>query len=214
MISRRKWLGYGAAIGGTAVQALVGSRPAKGQLGSSTLFSNQGLWIYHRVEPAIAEKLAYEGHSKNGCSCGVFAGILTQLADSYGEPYRSFPLKMIEFGNGGIGGYGSTCGGLVGAAAAIGLFFEGKTRGELITHLFQWYEKTELPLYQPPQPLVISGNIPTVTTQSVLCSNSKSAWCQKSGFGPDSKERRERCFRLSADIGRKTAELLNASVNG
>lgn len=212
MISRRAWLGYGAAIGGAATQLLRGDE-ARGESTSKPTSLKQGVWRYHRIDPAVSEKLAYEGHAQNGCSYGVFAGVLLPLSESDGEPYRSFPLGMMAFGNGGIGGFGSICGGLVAGAAAIGLFHEGKIRGELITRLLHWYENTGLPIYQPSQPLVMGGDIPAVTIQSVLCSSSKSLWCQKSGYSPDSKERRERCFRLSADICRKTVELLNAAVD-
>jgi hypothetical protein len=195
-----------------AAQTLVWGRTANGESNTATASLTQGLWVYHPVDPITAARLAYEGHSKNGCSYGVFYGILSQLAEGYGEPYRSFPFKMMEFGNGGIGGYGSICGGLVGASAAIGLFLDGKARGDVITGLLQWYEKTELPKYRPDKPVIINADIPSVAVQTTLCTNSKAAWCDKSGFSPTSKERMERCCRLSADICMKTAELLNAAT--
>lgn len=210
MISRRKFLGFSLALGGMTAQTLVCGRMANGESNAGTVSLTQGLWPYHPVDPIAAARLAYEGHSKNGCSYGVFYGIISQLAEGYGEPYRSFPFKMMEFGNGGIGGNGSICGGLVGGSAAIGLFLDGKARGDVITGLLQWYEKTELPKYTPHKPIIISGNIPSVAAQTTLCTNSKAAWCNKSGFSPNSKERMERCYRLSADICMKTAELLNA----
>lgn len=212
MLSRRKFLGLSIALGGVAAHTLVWGRTANGETDAGVASLTQGLWVYHPVEPITAARLAYEGHSKNGCSYGVFYGILSQLAKGYGEPYNSFPFKMMEFGNGGIGGYGSICGGLVGASAAIGLFLDGKTRGDVITTLLQWYEKSELPKYKPDKPRIISGDIPSVAAQTTLCTNSKAAWCNKSGFNPDSKERTERCYRLSADICMKTAELLNAAT--
>ncbi|MBN1906662.1 MAG: C_GCAxxG_C_C family protein [Deltaproteobacteria bacterium] len=212
MLSRRKFLGFSVALGGMAAQTLVWGLMANGETNTIPTSQTQGLWTYHPVDPITAAKLAYEGHSKNGCSYGVFYGIVGQLAEAYGEPYRSFPFKMMKFGNSGIGDSGNICGGLVGGSAAIGLFLDGITRIETIKSLLQWYENTELPVYQPSKSLKIDGKIPAVKAQTTLCSNSKAAWCKKSGFGPDSKERIERCFRLSADTCKKTAELLNAAI--
>lgn len=186
---------------------------AKGESRSTPASLNQGLWAYRRIDPVLSEKLAYEMHSKSGCSYGVFAGMLAPLSESYGEPYRSFPLKMMEFATRGIGGYG-ICGGLIAGAAAIGLFHDGKIRNELITRLLRWYEETELPMYRPSQPLASDAEIPTVKAQSVLCSNSIAAWRQKASVVQETKERVERCYRLSADICRKTVELLNESIDG
>ena len=207
-------MGFSLALGGIAAETLIFGRHAKGESKADPALPEPELWIYHAVDPMEAAKLAYEEHATNGCSYSVFHGILSQLAEKYREPYRSFPFKMMEFGNSGVGGYGSTCGGLVGAAAAIGLFLEGKARNDMITHLFKWYENTELPTYRPSQPIVIDTDIPAVMTQSILCRNAKSVWCKESGFSLDSKERRERCYRLSGDIGMKTAELLNAAFGG
>ncbi len=214
MLSRRKFLGFSVALGGMAAQTVIFSRIANGEPNTNTPSKVEGLWTYHPVDPVTAAKQAYKEHSTNGCTYGVFHGILAQLADTYGEPYSSFPFKMMEFGNGGVGGYGSICGGLVGGSAAIGLFYGGKQRGELITNLLKWYENTELPKYQPSQPIIIDGTIPAVLAQSVLCSNSKTAWCKKSGFSPGSKERMERCCRLTADVCMKTVELLNGVTGG
>ena len=215
MLSRRKFLGHSFVLGGIAAQTLVWGSKANGEPNTGTTSIIPGdLWSYHPIDPATAAKLAYEGHARGGCSYAVFYGILAQLAEAYGEPYRSFPFKMMKFGNSGIGDTGNICGGLVGASAAIGLFLDGKVRIESIKNLLQWYENTELPKYQPSQPIFISGNITTVKAQTTLCSNSSAAWCKKSGFEHGSRERIERCLRLSADTCMKTAELLNAATGG
>jgi hypothetical protein len=117
---------------------------------------------------------------------------------------------MMEYGNGGIGGYGSLCGAANGGAAAIGLFFDGQVRKDLITRLFQWYEKTDLPLYQPAR----AGVMPRAAAESVHCRDSISSWRRKTGVKPEAKERKERCARLTADVCRKTVELLNAQLEG
>ncbi|MDM7997688.1 MAG: C-GCAxxG-C-C family protein [Acidobacteriota bacterium] len=213
MLSRRKLLQYGVILGGSLTPSLaLGFGAAADKSVSDIANLDMQFWPYHRTDPLVAEQLAYEQCFKGHCCYGAFSGIFIQLANSYGEPYRRFPIRMMEYGFGGIGGSRTLCGALNGGAAAIGLFHDGAVRGELIKQLFQWYESAELPGYQPSQPKLVKGELPRTTAQSVLCSASVNAWCEKSGFKWDSNERRERCARLTADVSRKTAELLNGRL--
>ncbi|MGC9330152.1 MAG: C-GCAxxG-C-C family protein, partial [Candidatus Hinthialibacter sp.] len=122
-------------------------------------------------------------------------------------PYSSFPYEMMKYGAGGIGEYGSVCGALNGAAAAIGLFVNNKShRNSLIENVFSWSEKTALPIYQPEES---SLSITPSVSKSVLCHASTANWIKISGHKIDGKERSERCKRLSADVAQKTTSLLN-----
>jgi hypothetical protein len=208
MISRRKWLGCSMALGGSLSTVLSMTRDSL----SEATELNQDLWPYHEVDPVAAEQLSYENYFKGLCCYGAFVGILMPLANKYGHPYRDFPFKMMEYGAGGIGGSGNLCGCLNGCAAAIGLFLDGAIRADLIKQLFQWYTITELPIYKPAKLVSTTLPIPQSTAQSLLCPASISAWRQKSGSKFDSPERRERCARLTADVSRKTAELLNLQI--
>ena len=49
---------------------------------------------------------------------------------------------------------------------------------------------------------------------SVLCHVVVSKWCKETGYASGSKERSERCARLSASVARKTVELLNEYHEG
>lgn len=206
-ISRRQWLGY--SVGGSLIPAWV---IAGDDAAAPSMLAGPDPvpWPYRKTDPLRAERLGYENFFKGGCCYGVFAAIMQQLIQDHGEPYRRFPLRMMEYGNGGVGGYGSLCGAANGGAAVIGLFSESKARGALITRLLQWYEQTELPLYQPEKADGSAIVLPGAAAQSVICRVSITNWCAKSGFKPDSAERKERCARLTADVSRKTSELLNA----
>jgi hypothetical protein len=211
MISRRKWLSYAIVLGGTGTRSLALIPNAKGDVIAGTSNINQGLWTYHKTDLHAAQEIAYRNHFKGGCCYAVFSGILSQLASQFGDPYQGFPMKMMEYGMAGVGGYGSLCGSLNGGAAAIGLFFEGSIRESLIKQLFQWYENTEFPLYKPERSISTDAEIVHSTAQSVLCRDSLGMWSKQSGFSWG-REQRERCARMDADVCRKTAELLNAHL--
>ncbi len=172
-------------------------------------------WSYAALDGERTAELAYQFHDqKSSCMYGVFASIITQLAEKVGEPYRSFPCEMMVYGEGGVAGWGTLCGTLNGGAAAISLLVRNETeRKALIDELFSWYQNTNLPAYSPPKPF-FQATLPTTTPDSVLCHASTSKWTKKAKVSFYSKERKERCTRLSADTARKTVELLNSSFAG
>lgn len=211
LIPRRKWLSYAIVLGGPVARSLAwNSDPGNESLPIAQSI-DQGLWSYHYVDPLLAQKIAYRNHLKGGCCYAVFSGILLLLAEKYGDPYKGFPLKMMEYGMAGVGGHGSLCGSVNGGAAAIGLFHSGALRESLIKQLLQWYESTELPIYKPEQALSTNAEIPGSIAKSVLCRDSLGAWSKESGL-KWGREQRERCARLDADVVRKTAELLNSQL--
>ncbi len=171
-----------------------------------------GIWAYVRLNPAAVAAEAYRLFPEGACMYGLFASLVTGLTRVVGEPFRSFPLHMMRYGEGGVGGWGSLCGTLNGAAAVIGLVEKDKSRREqLITELFSWYERTRLPAYCPPGGQN-SVTIPGSKAGSVLCHVSVSRWCKVSGAEKASQEMVERCRRLTADVAAKTAELLNRGL--
>ncbi len=134
------------------------------------------------------------------------------MAQLKGEPYLSFPVHMMKYGEGGVGLWGSLCGTLNGGAAIIGLFAPQKEQRErLIAELFSWYEATERPTYRPKDEKA-SVTVPTSVAHSVLCHVSVGRWCATSGDEIGSPEMMERCRRLTADVALKTVELLNANL--
>ena len=169
-------------------------------------------WRYVRLDPAVVAAEAYRLVPDGGCMYGLFAGIMAVVATERGESHPSFPVHMMKYGEGGVGGWGSLCGTANGGAAIIGLFEQDKQRREsLIAQLFSWYESTELPGYQP-KAAKDSTTIPKSIAGSILCHISVSNWCKASGNEIGSPEMLERCRRLTADVAGKTIELLNANL--
>jgi hypothetical protein len=198
--------GVGAVTLATAFKPDIKAAAEPENLATGNELSN---WKYVPLDPEETAVLAYEKYPEGSCMYSVFSSVITQLADRLGEPYASFPVRMMKYGHGGIGGYGTTCGTLNGAAALIGLVVEEKKIQDiLITDLFRWYEKTELPVFTPEEP-ILDYTPTTSVSESALCHASNTKWGESSGFRIDSQERKERCRRLTADLAAQTVDVLN-----
>ena len=166
-------------------------------------------WTYLPLDPAVTAALAYKEYPNGSCMYGTFTSIILQLAERIGEPFSSFPVQMMRYGHGGVNGQGTVCGALNGAAALIGLLVEGKEHQDaLVAELFSSYENTPLPVFKPSEP-GLDYKPPTSVAKSVLCHASTTRWGEVAGLRIDSKERKERCRRLTADIAAQTATILN-----
>lgn len=166
-------------------------------------------WAYYPLDPAVTAELAYKHFDSGSCMYATFKSIISQLADKFGEPYASFPLHMMKYGHGGVGGFGTICGALNGSAAVIGLFVAEKAmQNSLITGLFRWYEETKLPEFKPQ--MAILDFTPTSTiSNSTLCHASNTNWGKEAGYKTNSNERKERCRRLTGDVASRVTVVLN-----
>jgi hypothetical protein len=166
-------------------------------------------WKYSGLDPAVTAGLAYKYYSEGSCMFATVKSIIAQLSEIIGEPYKSFPVHLFKYGHGGVGGYGSVCGTLNGAAALIGLLISDKNiQDNMIADIFRWYEKEPLPAFNPISPAYDYVPVQSISN-SVLCHASNTNWCKTAGFKVDSKERKERCRRLTADVAQKVATSLN-----
>lgn len=166
-------------------------------------------WTYHLLDKDKTAARAYQESSIGHCMYGAFAGVIKQLGDKFGKPYCEFPFGMMTYGRSGINGWGSVCGALNGAAAVIGLF--AKTEKEqvaMVDALFSWYEKAQLPVYKPEAP-VMDIKMPSSVSGSILCHTSCLNWHKASKIKVYTKQRKERCKRLTADVAAKLVDILN-----
>ena len=208
--TRREVLGSVGLAAGAGLLARRAAEVRASEVGGSDV--SEGRAIVPLVPAVVADK-AYRIFPEGACMYATFASIVSSLGELGGEPYRSFPVEMMRYGEGGVGGWGSLCGALNGAAAVIGLIHpgtDGSRRAQLIGELFSWYEHTNLPQFRPAQ---TAGDleVPSSVAKSVLCHVSVNRWCEVSRWGAFSPEKRERCRRLTADVVLKTVELLNRS---
>ena len=196
----------------SAVGAAIGASLVSGCGGDARCDTPQApAWKYVPLSPPAVAAEAYRIMPEGGCMYGLFKAVLSAWSKETGQALDTFPFHMFRYGEGGIGGFGSICGTLNAGAALIGLFEHDKPRRtQLIAELFQWYEATALPDYQP------SGDekdkSAKSTAGSVLCHISVAHWCKVSGAAPLSKEMGRRCRCLTADVAAKTVELLNRNA--
>jgi len=171
-------------------------------------------WAYAELDPDITAQRAYHIYDKGHCMYGVFASVVSQLAEEHGEPYSYFPVDMMRYGGGGTAGWGSLCGALNGSAALVGLFSKNEEDLKiLVDEMFLWYEQSELPVYIPKKS-IYNIEVPKSISASVLCHVSVTKWCKVSGHKAYSKARKERCRRIAAETAGKTVEILNAHFAG
>jgi hypothetical protein len=181
-------------------------------------------WVYEELDQEVVRKKGHAKFYEGDCCFGAFAGIVEALQEQVGFPFTQIPTKMMEFGAGGVAGWGTTCGSLIGAAAAINLVTDKDTAKKLIDELLNWYSQTPFPSeisnnYAVKHEFLVSEyksdkELPQSVSNSPLCHVSVTEWCKASGFASGSKERAERCGRLTGDVAAKAVELLNANFNG
>jgi hypothetical protein len=89
------------------------------------------------------------------------------------------------------------------------LVYGKATQDALMAELFGIYESECLPNFKPENP-ALDFEMPTSVSESVLCHASTTRWGKTAGYTIPSKERKERCRRLTADIAAQTVTILNA----
>jgi hypothetical protein len=175
-------------------------------------------WKYVDLDVEQARKDGHAGYYEAECCYGAFHGVMKQLKEKVGFPLTQIPEHMVRFGGGGVAGWGTTCGTIIGAATAITLVVKIEDARTLIDQLMQYYSQTPLPTdqsntYAVNHEFLVADKPDMALAQSVssspLCHASVTNWCEAAKVGSKTKERAERCGRLAGDIAAYTVELLN-----
>jgi hypothetical protein len=216
-ISRKRFLSDAMKYLTGAAASLTGFRLATSEKSLADTKTKPLPWLYAQLDPEGTRKLAHDLFYDSGCGYAGFAGILKGLQEKAGEPFTSLPLEIMNYSGSGIKGWGTICGALNGASAAISLVTDARTSGPLIDELMGWYTQTLLPSelsnqYAENHRYKVDKNIkalPRDKSGSPLCHISVTNWCTASGLSVDSPERLERCARLSGDVAAQAVKLLN-----
>ena len=189
------------ALGAAAVAAIPAAASAEAEIAAPAF-----PWTWPGLDvKEVQDKIYANFFAKGGCCAGVASGILDLLAEKYGYPYNQIDGRMFAHGGGGYGRR-NLCGSLGGAFAVLNLFTTGGDMSGIRTKIYEWYETSAFPIYQPadkPEHPVHS------VSGSELCKDSVGNWMAASGFEFGTPERGTRCASLSADVGGKLVELLN-----
>jgi hypothetical protein len=208
----------GAAVMSTGITGLVSKAKASGD----------AAYPYKKLDVNEVGRIAHETYFTKFCAETVLTGLFKPLAASVGEPYASFPLNSVFWAHGGLMGWGTACGTLIGAGTAVGLITAGDSKkvttsggrapvavGEaIINDVIAFYASENLPQYKP-----AAGQAKyEIKNQSIsdtpICHISVGKWMDKEDVKFFGIERKERCARLSADIAMYTAKLLNEWADG
>ena len=209
-INRRQFvtaLGGVAVVGATATLAAHADQPTAAKDPAEAL--QKVPWPYKQLDLDKAAQRGFEGFYKGECMYGTFDAIVGPLTEQLGAPYKDFPSMMFKYGGGGIKGWGTVCGTLNGAAAAVQLL--SPNPDPLINELFTWYEREQLPNVHPK-----GAKFPEIrsVSDSPLCHVSIANWTKVSGKHSYSPERGERCACLVASVAKQTVLLLNQQAAG
>jgi len=179
-------------------------------------------WQYVELDVEEVRKRGHEGYYRGDCCFGAFVGILEALRDKVGFPFTQIPVEMMGFGAGGVAGWGTTCGALIGAAAAINLVTEKALARKIVSELMGQYSVTPFPSeasnnYAANHEFLVSEYksdkvLPQSVSNSPLCHVSVTNWCKASGIASGAPERAERCGRLAGDVAAMAAGLLNTNL--
>lgn len=210
-VSRRElFTSTGAFAAGVALGTLFGGGALRGVSTAHAAEVPPWPWPYRKLDPDVVAQRAYDGYWKGACNYGAAEAIIGELARVVGHPYTLFPVDMFRYGEGGVVGWSTICGALNGAAAVICLVTPKDAYPKLINELMGWYTQFAFPEYRPAG----GAELPTSVAGSPLCHVSVTRWCVSSGYQENSKERKERCARLTADVAAQAVRLLNAYYDG
>lgn len=155
-----------------------------------------------------AGKIAYENYGKVFCCETVITG-LKEAGNLKGVNPSNF-----FWGHGGMVGWGTACGTLIGAGVIAGLAVQDKMLAQMVLNdVMAYYANTTLPVFKPSK--VIIAEIKSATKAGTpLCHVSVGKWMKEENVKFFSAQRKERCGRLAADIAMRTATLLNQVADG
>jgi hypothetical protein len=217
--SRREFLKHAGTYGAATTVGLAGGIG----LAAPEAVAAQAMHPFGYPEEGLdverTRELAYDGFKgitladgtrHAGCAFGAFNAIIGQLAEVVGAPYTTIPTQMMDWAGAGVVGFGTLCGTLNGAAAAIGLVCDGREARGFVSDLLTWYSESALPTNL----LAPTGELPQSVAASNLCHVSLTHWCRTSGFASGSPERAERCARVAGDVAARAVELLNDGALG
>jgi hypothetical protein len=122
----------------------------------------QHLTAEFRLNVEAIKEAAYHAYYAGGCCHGAYSALLADFQRA-GAPFTLLPLDFGKFGGGGVAGYGSICGAVLGGVLLTNMVVQNPTtppqdetkpqdvRANLMTELMRWYETYEFPAYVPTQ---------------------------------------------------------------
>lgn len=216
--SRRHFLGAGAGAFVTGIiTAGIGraANPASptttGESAANPSAPPAMPWAYKELDVELVRRRAYESYFKGSCCFAAANALLTTLKEGSGGPWSTVPPEMFRFGHGGALGWGTLCGALTSSLAILNL--ASAKYEELGNELIGWYTLFPFPSANH-EAYTKFPQQKTTVAHSPLCHVSVGTWTSKTGAAISSKEKKERCAKLTGDTAARVAELLNQALRG
>ena len=132
-----------------------------------------------------------------------------------GSPWTLLPDYMLANFAAGFAGQGTLCGGLGVASIFFNLvaFDEQKSYTKMTEELFQWYSRMVFPTSRFDDICYFPGQIQRLA-KSPLCHISISQWTLAAGATVTSKQKKDRCAKVTGEIAYRMVEMLNEYVDG
>ncbi len=197
-------------------------------------------WPYKELDVEETRRRGHLGYYKFECAGGAFWALTSQLKEMGVYPWTALPipskdevLKAVlekkhlaffyQYGAGGVMNWATLCGALNGSLGFIQMVVKEEDHWKKLGQaILRFYETARFPsdvsnqyavegkYYVPRSKMKYAGALPQSVSGSTLCHVSVGKWCEVSGYASGSKERSERCGRLTGDVAAAAAFLLNA----
>lgn len=216
-LSRRQLvIGAGALTAGAALAHFGGWPGAAYAKGGPT---EKWPWPYKKLDPTKTAELAYTEWYRLFCGAAVISSVFTQLRETVGEPYRSFPIDSFVFLEGGMAGWGTVCGSNAGANIVANMIIGPRIAGNDAGHqigadMLGWYSNASMPIFVPKNPKINPEQIPHTVSEAPLCHVSVGKWMKAANKPLSSPERKDRCARVAASVAYHLVEKLNSWKDG
>jgi Putative redox-active protein (C_GCAxxG_C_C) len=221
-LSRRAFISAGGAMAAGTVVSALAPRVAEAQVAAPPA---PVPWPIPVLDPNFVRDWGYWGYwatdafrnANYGCAYGVAGALIESIKRGLGPgtPWDTLPYEIFKWGKTGCVESGTLCGALAGALPIFSLAAP-MANVEMGQDLLRWYQETALPSFEmdtldskrpyPGQAQSMSG--------SPLCHISVSKWCQASGKTAGSNDRKTRCAKITGDVGKMAATILNRYVPG
>jgi len=198
-----------AALGLPRVAAAAGATPWPLPVLNPDVVRDAGYFGYWTTDPST--------NANYGCSYGVASTLLASIKNGLGpgSPWDVLPLEMFKWGKTGCVETGTLCGALAGALPIFSLASPGSVVA-MGSDLVRWYQETALPSMEmdyldPKRPYPQQAQS---VSASPLCHISVSNWCKASGKLSSSTDRKARCGKITGDVAKAAAIILNRLSSG
>lgn len=137
------------------------------------------------------------------------------MKEKAGHPWTTLPDFMFAHAASGYGGQGALCGALGACSALINLvvYDKEKTYATFVDEMLTWYSGASFPSERFDDVSANPKQIQTVP-KSPLCHASVSQWTLAAGKQVQSKEKKERCAKVTGEVVYWTVDHLNMYAEG